>query len=77
MTGLDINCLLLHALSASANVGWTSRDKFSELNKHILLTRGELWLYNDSLSMINAQESRGMTDDSSFHVYCKSLSVYF
>lgn len=27
--------------------------------------------------MINAQESRGMTDDSSFHVYCKSLSVYF
>lgn len=36
MTDLDINCLPLRALrSASANVGRTSRDKFSELNKHI------------------------------------------
>lgn len=27
--------------------------------------------------MINAQGSSGMRDDSSFHVYSKSLSVYF
>ncbi len=27
--------------------------------------------------MINTQESSGMGDDSSFHVYCKSLAVYF
>lgn len=40
LAALDINCLQLRALkSTSANVGLTSRDKFSQLNKHVTLTR--------------------------------------
>lgn len=38
---------------------------------------GELWFYNESLSMFNTQESGGMRHDFSSHVYCKSAAVYF
>lgn len=70
MTDLDINCLPLRALKKVnlQMLGRTSRDKFSELDKHIPLTRSELWFHNEASSMINAQESRGMRGDSSFHV---------
>lgn len=49
MTDLDINCLPLPACIEKyiryANAGRTSRDKLSELDKHIPLTRSELWFY--------------------------------
>lgn len=45
MTDLDINCLVLRALKGTCtNVGQTSGDKFSELKKHIPLTRVALVL---------------------------------
>lgn len=75
MTDLCINCLVLCDLrSTSVNVGQTSRDKFSELNKHIPLTE-QLSFFNESLSMINTREDHGVRDDTMFTVMCECVCV--